>query len=362
MGQLCSQLQARYCQSRRTNHHGSMLEDCSLTLVSTEHIRNDEAMAGKAVVDRKAQFLNLLMALLNSYQFQSLISFSIESDEYHGVGKTDDAFVVVDCSEEQNRVILGNLVNHEMIVYEGTDWNMETADRCGIVCIGQKRWEGGLRENQPFGYGILYDESGRREYAGFVYKQRRMGYGIDFFPSTQTVHYDGCFFYNQRHGYGILNNRNGKRVYEGLWREGRMGSPTTDKHIIDSPQREVQIVSGSFRIVSALQLMFWLHSLRRLIIGNDCFVQTRVFVVDGLSNLQQIVIGERSFSVAMTERTDGVCRIIQCPRLKTILFGEGAFTDYSAFELENLPSLQSLRLGGCCFLWTPRFVLASILR
>lgn len=361
MGQFYSQLQANCRGSRKPTRQDPSLNECLISLVNTEYLRNDEAAAEKATALKKAQFMDSLMAISESSQFQSLISFSIESDDYHGVGKTDDVFVVVDCSERQNRIILGNLENGEMNVYEGYDWITGTAESTGVSNVNGKKWEGELRENQPFGYGVLYNENDKREYEGFLYDQMKVGYGIEYNSDTETVLYNGCFYNNQRHGPGVLFNQEGETEYEGLWKEGKVDSPPCDGKDITSLVSNLDIPNNSFLHVETSGFLFWLHSLRNLVIGSECFVQARVFTLDGLSQLEQIVVGEKSFSCGMTERTDGLCRITKCPALKSILFQDCSFADYSSLELESLPSLQSLHLGSCCFLWSPSLVLTSIL-
>ena len=358
MGQFYSQLRTNCCGSRKPKPQDPTLNECLISLVNTEFIRNDEA-AEQAELARKAQFLDSLMALTGSSQFQSLISLSIASDEYYGVGKTEEAFVVVDCLDERNRIILGFMSNREMQLYEGDEWKRVTADSTGVSSIKGKKWEGGLRENQPFGYGVLYNDSGKKEYEGYLYKQMKVGYGIEFFRDSEAVLYDGCFYNNRRHGFGVLFNQDGSTEYEGYWRKGRRDTPSFNGAIVDSPETKIHIPDDSFCNVVFFELMYWLHSLRELVVGRDCFAQTRIFLLDGLSQLERVEVGERSFSSGLTERTDGICRIIKCPHLKSVLFKDSSFADYSIFDLESLPSLQSLHLGGCCFIWSPNLVLTS---
>ena len=91
--------------------------------------------------------------------------------------------------------------------------------------------------------------------------------------------------------------------------------------------------------------------LKRIVIGNNCFGKARVFELDGLSELESVSIGGSSFSIiTMTPwtsmRNDGSYRIVNCPKLKTIVIPDRSFADYHFFELRNLPSLQSVTLGN----------------
>ena len=111
-------------------------------------------------------------------------------------------------------------------------------------------------------------------------------------------------------------------------------------------------------------------NLKRIVIGDDCFGKVRVFELDGLNELENVVIGQRSFTYPKQrdcflnhyrdERTDGTCRIVNCPKLQSIRFGGNSFSDYHSFELTNLPSLQSIEIGEC-FQWAPTFSLIGLI-
>ena len=91
------------------------------------------------------------------------------------------------------------------------------------------------------------------------------------------------------------------------------------------------------------------QELKRIEIGNECFGKVREFELNGLSELESVVIGYHSFRINLFERNDGSYRIVNCPKLKSIQIGEQSFYDYHSFELNNLPSLLSIDVGeyGC---------------
>ena len=112
------------------------------------------------------------------------------------------------------------------------------------------------------------------------------------------------------------------------------------------------IGNGLFWSVNRLELNN-LTSLQILYIGNGSFVNVRVFELDGLDELESVVIGENSFRIDDNKRSDGSCRIVNCPKLKSIQIGYQSFRDYHSFELNNLPSLQSIDIGEWCFTYAP---------
>ena len=120
------------------------------------------------------------------------------------------------------------------------------------------------------------------------------------------------------------------------------------------------IGNGLFWSVNRLELNNQ-NSLQILYIGDGSFGKVRVFELDGLSELESVVIGQYSFRISDEERSDGDYRIVNCPKLKSIQIGDGSYYDYHSFELNNLPSLQSIVLGRECFYWTPLFPLAGLI-
>ena len=103
--------------------------------------------------------------------------------------------------------------------------------------------------------------------------------------------------------------------------------------------------------------------LKSIVIGGNCFGKVRVFELDGLSELESVVVGKDSFRIGRyKERSDGSYRIVNSPKLKSIQIGERSFFDYHSFELNNLPSLQSIYMGDWgCFYWAPSFSLTSLI-
>ena len=103
-----------------------------------------------------------------------------------------------------------------------------------------------------------------------------------------------------------------------------------------------------------------LPKLKSIEIGEECFVTTRTFELDGLNALERVVIGGWSFAdvnefddVKNSERTDGNYTISNCAHLKSIQIGDVAFGDYRLFSLTNLPSLESIAMGIYSFYHAP---------
>ena len=186
-------------------------------------------------------------------------------------------------------------------------------------------------------------------------------YGMEYNDDTERVRYIGCFYNDKRCGKGVLYDRNGMIEYDGLWKNDSTYCDQFDGNRIDCYTESVSINDGSFSEVKSFILHSFIHSLKRIAIGNECFGKVRVFELDGLDELESVVIGQYSFRIDYKERSDGSYRIVNCPKLKSIQIGYDSFYDYHSFELNNLPSLQSIDIGEDSFYWTPLFSLAGLI-
>ena len=88
--------------------------------------------------------------------------------------------------------------------------------------------------------------------------------------------------------------------------------------------------------------------LQSISIGDDNFMYASTFKIDNLFNLQNIVIGQESF----TRYTNGgnnpsrSFSILNCDELESIEIGLSSFGDYAGlFELKNLPKLSTIKIG-----------------
>ena len=131
--------------------------------------------------------------------------------------------------------------------------------------------------------------------------------------------------------------------------------------VVSSTTIEWVVGNGQYNEASRTQLKLRrLVRLKRIVIGDECFGKVRVFELDGLGELESVVIGQKSFRINTSERGDGSCRIVNCPKLKSIQIGYQSFEDYHSFELNNLPSLQSIDIGSFGFHYAPSFSLTGL--
>ena len=299
----------------------------------------------------------------------SMMEYGIETGREHGVWKKEEKCYAIKRGDEENRIVVADLKTHEMRVYDGDDWKESEED--GVDCIdlgvNGRRWEGGVKNGKPFGYGVLYDEEGKKEYEGFMVDGVKMGYGKEYYSDNGRVKYNGWLLDGKRFSKGVLSDKNGIMEYDGLWKNDEAYFPQSNGNTIDNHTESITIGSGLFNKREPFIPLFYMHSLKQIVIGNECFGRVRMFELDGLNELESVVVGEKSFTYAKTyddiwnsKRTDGSYRIVNCPKLESIQLGGYSFSDYHSFELNNLPSLQSIEMGERCFFFDPSFSLTGL--
>ena len=107
------------------------------------------------------------------------------------------------------------------------------------------------------------------------------------------------------------------------------------------------ICSNSCNELKSLNLNEYRY-LKSIEIGDDCFEKVELFNIDGLNELNELKIGDNSF----TQQRDGnnqsrSFHLLNCAKLKSVDIGRYSFSDYSGnFELVNLPSLTTIKIGS----------------
>ncbi|KNB43167.1 hypothetical protein JH06_5452 [Blastocystis sp. subtype 4] len=131
--------------------------------------------------------------------------------------------------------------------------------------------------------------------------------------------------------------------------------------------------------ISSLILNYSLISLKRIEIGDGCFKNVNQFVIDGLNELETIIIGRNeletiigrenfkligreNFKLDYSNRFGSKCMIMNCDQLSEINIGRGSFHRYELFELKNLPSLISIQLDGGAFFDFHSVVFENLIR
>ena len=253
-----------------------------------------------------------------------------------------------------NGVIEVDIASHTLLRVNGEDVKGIEHNQVLNLSDDGERWEGDVLNNQPYGWGVLYDSENRRAYEGFRIRGVNVCYGTQYYSDIQKVEYKGEWFEGMRWGRGIQYDRSSKTVFDGEWVNDehlsrRIVVLNEENQLLHSHIEELIVENNSRNGIEwrALDLGFISH-LRLFKVGDECFENVDEVKLIGLSKLERVVIGKNSFTKRKNSCGNDSTRhfyLRNCERLRELKIGRYSFSDYSVCEIENVPSLEVIEMG-----------------
>ena len=91
------------------------------------------------------------------------------------------------------------------------------------------------------------------------------------------------------------------------------------------------------------------YQLKSFKCGDNSFNSVRQFIINGLNQLETIVIGKNSFTLSENsygKRTNREFHVTDCSSLRELSIDRYSFSDYHIFELNSLPNLKTVTIGS----------------
>ena len=208
-----------------------------------------------------------------------------------------------------------------------------------------ERWEGDILNNEPYGWGVLYDSDNRRVYEGFRVKEVNVCYGRSYYPDIQKVEYEGEILNGRRWGRGIQYDRSGLVMYEGEW----MNDERVEKRV--EVRDENQLLHNYIEDLTLLRgCEIYSNTLQFSLLPRLRVLQVSEMSIDSVNRIE--LIGMHALEKAVFECTysgdtekKGSFQVKNCERLKELIVQGGAFRDFCECVIENVPSLEVLNIG-----------------
>ena len=259
---------------------------------------------------------------------------------------------IVEMNKE--RVVIGDTQSHQLL--RSNEEDLSGIQHGQVLDMKEKgeRWEGDVMNNKPYGWGVLYDSENRKMYEGFRIGGVNVCYGTQYYPDIQKVEYEGEWCEGNRMGAGVLYDRDEVVIHEGEWVNNRpllTRVELTDKNPVLHNRIEELIVknkSCNGKEWKSLDLSL-LSKLRKLRIGDECFDKVERVKLNGLSELESVVVGDNSFT-AQGEFDPFIFitydampfEMKDCEKLKELIIGEESFGFFNVFFLESTPSMERI--------------------
>ena len=271
---------------------------------------------------------------------------------HEGIAKKTSS-VLLEAS--RNRVIEVDTASHTLIRVNGEEVKGIKKNEVLNLNDDGERWEGDVLNNQPYGWGVLYDSENRMVYEGFRIGDVNVCYGTQYYSDIGVIEYAGEWFEGKRWGRGVQYDRTGNTMFDGEWLndENKMETRVeiaSEDFSLHSLLEEliVKNYNGNGLEWSELDLTF-MPNLRLLEVGDECFYGVEEVKLIGLDQLERVVIGQRCFTRCRLGRAHNDSSrhfyLKNCKRLRELTIGKWSFSDYSVCEIENLPSLEGIKMG-----------------
>ncbi len=259
---------------------------------------------------------------------------------------------IVEMNKE--RMVIGDTQSHQLL--RVNDEDVSGIQHTHVLDMKEKgeRWEGDVLNDQPYGWGVLYDSENRKKYEGFRIDKVNVCYGRSYYPDNQKVEYEGEWCEGKRMGDGVLYNRDEVVIHNGEWVNNRplsMRVELTDKNPVLHNRIEELIVKNNScngKEWKSLDLSL-LSKLRKLTVGDECFNEVETVKLNGLKELESVVVGRESFEFQGNRKTS--FELKDCEKVKELIIGEESFNLFGKFSLENTPSMERIIMKGSNFYW-----------
>ena len=214
-----------------------------------------------------------------------------------------------------------------------------------------ERWEGDVLNDEPYGWGVMYDSENRMAYEGFRIGDLNVCYGIRYYSDVGVIEYEGEWCEGKRWGRGVQYDRKGSTVYNGEW----FNDEQVSKRAVLSEENqflhnhiEELIVSNcccNEEKWSAFDLSL-LPNLKTLHVGDSCFRYVKEVKLIGMKKLETVTIGVDCFCIESYILNMGTHFYLKnCERLRELKIGKHSFPDYDVCEIENNASLEVIEIG-----------------
>ena len=257
--------------------------------------------------------------------------------------------LVMEMSKE--RVVEVNVKKKELLRVNSEDFSGIEHNVVLDLSDDGERWEGDVLNDEPYGWGVVYDSENRMAYEGFRIGELNVCYGMRYYSDVGVVEYEGEWCEGKRWGRGIQYDRNGKTVFDGEWFDDEQVS----KRVVLSEENqflhnhiEELVVSNDCcngREWKEVDLSL-LPYLKTLQVGDSCFMYVDRVKLIGMKKLEKVIIGEDSFNMHCPNYyRDWDFYLKDCERLRELRIGRDSFGEYSLCVIESMPSLEVIEMG-----------------
>ena len=302
-------------------------------------------------MERLAEILKRDAIVEDEILLSSLVEIRFIDGTMHaveGVWRRNEEVLV---EMDKERVIEVNVKKKELMQLNGKDVKGIEHNQVLDLSDDGERWEGDVLNDEPYGWGVVYDSENRMAYEGFRIGELNVCYGIRYYSDVGVIEYEGEWCEGKRWGRGVQYDRTGNIVYDGEWFDDEQVTKrvvlSEENQFLHNHIEELIVSNGCCnkeeRSVFDLSPLPYLKTLH---VGNRCFRYVEEVKLIGMKKLEMVIIGEKCFSVDSFRENMGQHFCLKnCERLRELKIGKHSFPDYDVCEIENNASLEVIEIG-----------------
>ena len=298
-----------------------------------------EILKGDAIVEEE-----ILLSSLVEIRFIDGVMHAIE-----GVWRRNEE-VLVEMSKE--RVVEVNVMKRELLRV-GSE-NLSGIEHNQVLDLNDdgERWEGDVLNNEPYGWGTLYDNEGNKAYEGFRIGNVNVCFGRSYYSDVGMVEYEGERCDGKRWGRGIRYNRYGDVLFDGEWMNNNPVKTrieiTRENQFLHNHVEQLIVCDDCCNGREWKEVDFsLLERLREIKVGDRCFQKSDGVKITGLKELEKVQIGRRCFAQNdVSDHSDRFFVMRNCERVKELRMGCYSFAYYNAVTIESVDSLEVIEMGS----------------
>ena len=302
-------------------------------------------------MERLAEILKRDAIVEDEILLSSLVEIRFIDGTMHaveGVWRRNEEVLV---EMDKERVIEVNVKKKELMQLNGKDVKGIEHNQVLDLSDDGERWEGDVLNDEPYGWGVVYDSENRMAYEGFRIGELNVCYGIRYYSDVGVIEYEGEWCEGKRWGRGVQYDRTGNIVYDGEWFDDEQVTKrvvlSEENQLLHNHIEELIVSNGCCnkeeRSVFDLSPLPYLKTLH---VGNRCFRYVEEVKLIGMKKLEMVIIGEKCFSVDSFRENMGQHFCLKnCERLRELKIGKHSFPDYDVCEIENNASLEVIEIG-----------------
>ena len=257
--------------------------------------------------------------------------------------------LVVEMGKE--RVVEVNIQSHELLQVNGEEVNGIEHNRVLDLSDDGERWEGDVLNDEPYGWGVMYDSENRMAYEGFRIGELNVCYGTRYYSDVGVIEYEGEWCEGKRWGRGVQYDRKGSTVYNGEWFDDEQVSKrvelSEENQFLHNHVEELIVSDECCNGEEWKEIdLSLLPCLKALQVGKSCFLCVRKVMLIGMKKLETVAIGEDSFNMRSNCENIGTRFYLKdCERLRELKIDRWCFKEYLVCEIENNASLEVIEIG-----------------